>query len=311
MAKNGGVASIFTNIGPSQPVTGQACSRLGSTLEYYITDRDRGWWDPFKPVVVYDGSTPVTPTEIDHAAGMLTLPAVAAGTVTVDCYYFSPEWLGGGYGFDIDPKVEKKDVTTYPSELNTASRWRKYIATLGEWTATIERHYWYGRAWTLMNCLAANADLIWTWKSYGSNGNLEQVEYVEGGALGVARSANKTTVTLVSGATTAAQVKAAVESDPSLAGLWEIDYAPGHDGSGVIEAQAAQTCSGGRDHSSDIAKLGKHILVRFYLDVRTGSLEMISGVGLVEGVPLQTKLDDVIEAPVTIQGHGRLKYHTV
>lgn len=308
MAKNGGTASIFISSGSSIQFTGEACTRVGSTLEFYIADRDKSWWDPAHVPVIYVGGVETVPADIDYAAGMITLSSYSSGAVTIDGYYYETEWLGGGYGFDISPKADKKDVTVYPSALNTAVAWRKYIATLKDWTATISRHYWYGRAWTLMDCAG---DLVWTWKSYGTAGNLEQVEYVDGGALEITRTNHKTTVTIVSGVTTVAAIKAHLEADAVLADLWELEYTDDESGSGIATATNAHTCSGGRDHSSDIARLGSKILVRFYLDVTEASQEILSGVGHVEGVPLDCKLDSIIEADLTLQGDGRLKYHTI
>lgn len=312
MPKNGGTASIFIQKpgSSSSAFTSEACTRVGSTLEFYITDRDKSWWDPAHVPVIAVGGTPVTPTDIDYAAGMVTLSSYSSGAVTASGYYFTPEWLGGGYGFDISPKADKKEVTTFPKELDTATKWRKYISALKDWTAKVNRHYWYGRAWTLMDC-AANGDLIWTWKSYGTPGNLEQIEYVEGASLAVARAANKTTVTIEAGVTTAADVKAAIEADATLSELWAVDYSGTQTGAGYVEVKTAQTCEGGRDHSQDIARLGTKVLVRFYLDVTTSGLEILSGVAHVEGVPLDCKLDAVIEADLTLQGDGRLKYHTM
>jgi hypothetical protein len=313
MPKNGGTASIFIQKpgSSSAAFNSEGCTRIGSTLEFYITDRDKSWWDPAHVPVIAVGGTPVTPADIDYAAGIITLASYSSGAVTASGYFFTPEWLGGGYGFDVQPKTDKKEVTTFPKELNTIVRWRRWIATLKDWTAKVSRHYWYGKAWTLMDCSAGNSDLVWTWKSYGTPGNLEQVEYVEGGSLAVSRTSNKTTVTIEAGTTTAAAVKAAIEADPTLAELWEVDHSGSQTGVGLVEAKTAQTCEGGRDHSQDIARLGTKVLVRFYLDVQSASLEILSGVAHVEGVPLDCKLDEIIDADLTLQGDGRLKYHTI
>lgn len=310
MPKNGGLASIFTTEGAGVPFAGEACSRVGSTSEFYITDRAKSWLDPATPPTVTVGGVATVPVDIDLAAGFFTLASYTSGTVLITGAALAQKWLGGGYGFDIQPKTDKQECTTFPSSLNTVRIWRKYIATLKDWSATISRHYWYGRAWTLLDCTNANSDLVWIWKSYGTKGNLEQVVYVGGGALEVARVGHVTTVTVAAG-TTAADIKAHVEADPVLSLLWAVDYASTQTGAGVVEAKSVQTCSGGRDHSSDIAKLGTKILVRFYLDVTTGSLEIISGVGMLEGVPEDVKLEGLIEADLNLQGDGRLKYHTL
>lgn len=226
MPKNGGIASIFIIKPGSSSIsfTDEACTRIGTTLEFYVTDWDKSWWDPAHVPTVYVGGVVTIPAEIDYAAGIITLSSYSSGAVTASGYYYVAEWLGGGYGFEVNPKTDKTEVTTYPSTLNTARAWRKYISTLLDWTGKISRHYWYGKAWTLMDCGNANSDLVWTWKSYGTPGNLEQVEYVEGGGLEIARAGHKTTVTIVAGVTTAAAIKAHLEADDVLAALWAVDY---------------------------------------------------------------------------------------
>ena len=313
MPKNGGTASIFVQKPGSSSVsfTGEACTRVGSTLEFYITDRDKSWWDPAHVPTVYIGGVETAPADIDYAAGMVTLVSYTSGAVTVTGYYFATEWLGGGYGFDITPKTDKQDVTVFPSVLNTATAWRKYIATLKDWTATVSRHYWYGKAWTLIDCTNANSDLVWTWKDRGKAGNSEQVEYVEGAGLEIARAGHKTTVTIEAGVTTAAAIKAHLEADAALTLLWAVDYSGAQTGAGVVNAKSVQTCEGGRDYSHDIARLGTKVLVRFYLDVTTASQEILSGVAHLDAVPEDCKLDGLIESDLTLQGDDRLKYHTV
>jgi hypothetical protein len=308
MVKNGGVASIFISNGSSVAVTDGACSRDGTTERFYITDRSKSWFDPEKPVVVKKDGTPITPGEIYYAAGAFTVPGYTSGTITVDAYYFQPSWLGGCYGFDISPKADKKDVTVFPDTLNASVAWRKYIPTIKDWTATINRHFWYAYAWAAL--LTGNAGLVWRWKSPGVAGNSERITYVAGGSFSVARASNLTTVTFVSGTTKASDVKAAVEADATLKNLWELSYPTGGNGSGTITAVSPTYASGGRDYSSDIAMLGKKVLVRFYLDVSTSSQEIISGVGAIEGVPADVKLEDVVESDITVQGDGPLIYHT-
>jgi len=110
---------------------------------------------------------------------------------------------------------------------------------------------------------------------------------------------------------TATAIKTLIESTPTLAAFWAVSYSGIQDGSGVVNAKSVQTCSGGRDHSYDIARLGKNVLVRLYLDVQDATREILSGVGIIESVPQDVKLEDIINADITLQGVGRLKYHTV
>lgn len=315
MPKNGGAASIFTSQGSSVAFNAEAMTRVGTTNEFYITARtsptDKSWWDPAHvPTFTMNGVATV-PTQIDYASGYVTFATYTSGPVLATGYYFVPENLGGGYGFALQPKADKKEVTTFPDELNTAIAWKRYVAMLEDWTATISRHYFYGRAWTLLDCSNPNSDLIWACQDYGTQGNSEQVVYVSGLALSVVRVAHVTTVTFVAATTKASDIKALIEADPVLTLFWALSYPGAQTGDGIVEAKSVQTCSGGRDHSYDIARLGKNILVRFYLDVTTASLEIMSGVGLVESVPQNVQLQSTIEADLTLQGVGRLKYHLI
>ena len=313
MVKNGGVASIFTSKGTSIAFTDEAMTRVGSTPEFYITARtsptDKSWWDPAHVPTFKIGGVTTVPIEIDYAAGMATFAAYTTGAVTVSGYYFVPKWLGGGYGFDVSPKTDKIDVTTFPGELNTVTFWKAYVASLLDWSGNINRHYWYGRSWQL--ALTGASGLIWAWKSYGTLGDNEALVYVSGVSLGIVRASNVTTVTYVTGVTKASDVKTFLEADPTLAALWELEFPTGYTGSGYLSTLAHTHCQGGRDYSSDIARLATDVLVRFYLDVRSASLEILSGIAMIEGIPEDCKLNSVIESDITLQGKSRLKYHTV
>ncbi len=69
--------------------------------------------------------------------------------------------------------------------------------------------------------------------------------------------------------------------------------------------------AGGEDLGSDLALVGQKILFRLYLNITTGSLEMMSGLCHLTGVPIDVKLESIQESNLSLQGIGRLKYHTV
>jgi hypothetical protein len=126
----------------------------------------------------------------------------------------------------------------------------------------------------------------------------------------------KFTVTVATGSggaatSTAAQVKAHVEADPVLAALVDVDYPAGETGTGIVNAKTAQLMTGGRDQGTDFNNIGSKILIRAYLNITTGSLEMLSCVGILTGVPMDVKLEAVQEADLNFKGIGRIKYHTV
>ena len=80
-AKSGQYAALFTNTGSSTLATGAACTQVGSTTEFYITDRTMSWWDPTHTPLCYIAGVLATPSEIDYAAGFITLPTWTTGAV--------------------------------------------------------------------------------------------------------------------------------------------------------------------------------------------------------------------------------------
>ncbi|MHC1687965.1 MAG: hypothetical protein AB9879_09700 [Methanothrix sp.] len=315
MVEGGKSATIFTSSGESEAFTNEACSPTGETVdeatEFYIVDRDKSWWDLTKALTVKVAGTTVSPTDVFWGAGCFTIANYVSGAVTVSGYYFVPEWMGGGYGVKVEEKCNKNDVTTFPKTLSGAAKlYKQFAPGLKYWTMTIQRHYWYGRAWVLIG------NLIFAWRSWGTLGNAEQVEVVEGAELAVSRASHKTTITVEHGdtgsITTEAEVKEAIEDDPTLNTLWEVSYNGVHTGTDILDAISAMTCSGGRDHSRDIADLGKNILIRVYDDVTNPTTcEKRSGVGMLDGTPQEIDLEKVIEADLSLTGQGRLRRHTV
>jgi hypothetical protein len=324
-AKSGQYAALFINSGTSTAASGEAMTQVGSTTEFYIAARtspnDKSWWDPLHAPVFHCGGNVIVASEVDYAAGFATFPTWTTGAVTADVYWFTPEALGGVYGFDLEAKADTKEVTCFPATLNNPTQWRSYIKTLMDWTGTASRHFFYGRAWKLVDCTLAHSDLYWILREWGSPGNLRRIEYIVSGndtPLEVVYDVGtkKFTITVQTGPagaalSTAAQIKAHVEADAALNALVELQYPPAETGTGIVEAKTAAYFSGGRDQGTDFDLIGDKILFRGYLDITTGSLEMISGVCHLIGVPINVKLDAIQEADLKLQGQGRLKYHTV
>jgi len=430
-AKSGQYAAIFENSGSSTQADGEAMTRDGTTQEFYIADRTKSWWDPAHVPVFHCGGNVMVPSEIDYAAGFVTLPTWTTGAVTCDVYWFTPLALAGAYTFDVTPKADTKDVTVFPTSLDNPVVWKSYIKTLMDWSGKVGRHFFYGKAWKLMDCTLPYSDLIWTQKEWGAQGNLRAIEYIVGtdATLQVAYNPSTKVYTVTvgtSGSTptsTAKMIKDHVDADPVLAALVELDYADeavkasktvdctlansdlvwtwkvpgvignaedieylvsgndtpltisyashkisvhvatgptgtalstaaqvravayataairnivdvakadGNDGSGIVNAKTAADfaggidagsgiveakthahMSGGHDQGTDFNDIGNKKLLRFYLNTITGALEMISGVCILVGVPINVKLDAMQEADLDVQGIGRLKYHTV
>lgn len=302
----------------SQAATGEAMTRVGTTNEYYITDREKAWWDPDQPVTVYDDSVEVEGCQIDYAGGFVTLPEASSGDVTVDCYYFQMEQLAGGYGVSIDAKSNEADITCFSKALNSPVQWKRFISTLKEWTVTVKRHFVFAQAWHQTAFSTPNSNLVWTWKTPGPDGNLESITYVVSGyntSLEVTRAAGVTTVTVGTDGsgnaiTTAAQVKAHVDADPVLSELWDVQFASGENGTGIVECLTETDLHGGRDYD-DLVKLGRKVLCCAYLDTTTGSIKKLEGVGILTGFSPDAKLDGLIENDLTFRGDDRLRYHMV
>lgn len=213
-----------SNVLVSTAATGEAMTQVGTTLEYFIAERTKCWWDPNKAVVVKVDGSAVTPSRIDYAGGYVTLVSATVLAVTVDIYYFAMEALGGAYGWKADLKSETKEVTVFPGTLNTATAWKEYISTLEGWNCSISRHFFVAKASVTTAIATANANLKWEWKSAGRAGNTEALVYEAGAELQIARASNITTVTYVAATTTAADVKAHLDADPVLAALWDVSY---------------------------------------------------------------------------------------
>lgn len=414
--------------------TKEAMTHVGSTLEYYITDRTHCMWDVAKAILIYDGATLITPSRIDCAGGYVTLQATPTGSVTCTIYYFAIEALCGAYGVSASLKADTKEVTVFSPVLNSAAAWKEYVATLESWTMNVKRHFFYAKSSVTTAIGTSNANLKWEWRDPGTVGNAEAIVYSAGTPLEVARSSNETTVTYVNGVTTAAAIKAHVEADPALNALWALSYpttdwtagyhaggtnpsidisggtdtsfniqadsetsptlitltlaglntgaaiasamqtairakggaysavtvtyngspvtdyyritsgtagatsaititnatannvadnlkiavanggtsTAGTDGSGagLVGAVSHTHASGGRD-AAEIARLGTKVLCVMYLNITTGSIGKLEGVGHLVGFTPDCQLEGLVEGDISFEGVGALRFHAV
>jgi hypothetical protein len=307
----GKASTFYISRGSPTPLVKQPCTQVGSTKQYYITNRANQWWDPNSSVVVYDDNTPVPGCKIDYAGGYFNLPAnyTPSGTITVSASTIPMERLGGGFGWSAAKKARALDATIY-SEVGSTLSAKSFIGDgLIEWTGSLKRHFYYGRASVTADPSGDDNAIVWTWKGSGSFGNDESVEYVEGGSLEVARASNTTTVTIVAGVTTAAAIKAHVESDPVLNELWKLDYVAGNDGTGVVTTFTETHCTGGRDSTQEITSVAAMILCVFYLETDTAASPRLEGVGIITNLNLDDPLEDMVNADLDFQGTGDLCYH--
>jgi len=301
----------------SVAATGEAMTRVGATNEYYITDRDKAWWDPDEDVIVYDGTTPVEGCEIDYAGGYVTLPAAASGAVTVDCHYYEMEPLVGAYGMTIEPKSSEADITTFSGTLGEEVQWKRYVSLFKEWNLTVKRHFILACAWLKTEFVTENSNLIWTWKTPGADGNDEAIKYVVAGndtELDIARAGGVTTVTVATDesgnpTSTAADIRSFVENDETLSELWDVHFVSGENGQGIVEAMAETNLHGGRDYD-DLVQLGRKCLCCAYLNSELGATKKLTGVGILTGFSPDSKVDALVESDLTFRGTDRLRYHS-
>ncbi|MCK9570399.1 hypothetical protein M0R72_15740 [Candidatus Pacearchaeota archaeon] len=268
--------------------TKEGMTQVGSTLEYYITDRTHAMWDPAKAALIYDGDTAITPSRIDYAGGYVTLQSVPAGTVTCTIYYFAIEALGGAYSWKADLKSDTKEVTTFPAALNSATAWKEYVATLEGWNCSVSRHFFLAKASVTTAIETADANLTWEWNDPGKAGNAEAIVYTANGAAGVARDANVTTVTYTADTTTAKDVKDMIEADPALSLLWTLTY--------PVTDWNAGYHTGGANPSIDISG-GTDTSFNIQADSETSaSLITLTVAGLNSGAAIATAMQAAIRA---------------
>jgi hypothetical protein len=309
-----GKASTFympTPGGTPTLVSGAPMTQVGTSLKYYITTRTNAWWDPNSPVVVLDGVTPVTGCKIVHAGGYVTLPATPVGTVTVNVYTLPLEKLGGGFGWNTSKKAGTVETTVFPAIAGSVTD-KTHIGTgITEWTASVKEHFWYAKASYVDPIAVPNASLTWTWKGSGSFGNDEAIVYSAGAVEEVARVANVTTVTYVTGGatTTAAMVKAHVEADATLNALWELSYTSGN-GTGYVGAVSHVHCTGGRDSLQNLSKVATNVLAIFYLEVANAATSWRQeGVGIITNFNLDEGLESLVDTALDFQGTGPFEVH--
>jgi len=268
--------------------TKEAMTQVGSTLEYYITDRTHAMWDPAKAVLIYDGDTAITPSRIDYAGGYVTLQAAPAGAVTCTIYYFAIEALGGAYGWKADLKSDTKEVTTFSGTLNSATAWKEYVSTLEGWNCSVSRHFFLAKASVTTALVTADANLKWEWNDPGKAGNAEAIVYEAGAELQIARAANVTTVTYIDDTTIASDIKTHLEADPALAALWSLSYPTTDYNAGFHQGGANPSIdiSGGTDTSFNIKADSES----------TAHLITLTVAGLNSGVAIASAMQTAIRA---------------
>jgi hypothetical protein len=138
----GKVAGFWRPYGAATSFTDEACTQVGATLEYYITNRAKAWWDPANTITMEDDGSAEVPASYDRGGGYVTLTEAATGNITVSGYYLTMEALLGGYGWKLNAKVGTNEVTTFSDTLNSTVAWKSFIGSLTEWSGSVDYH-WY------------------------------------------------------------------------------------------------------------------------------------------------------------------------
>jgi hypothetical protein len=81
-------------------------------------------------------------------------------------------------------------------------------------------------------------------------------------------------------------------------------------GAGIVGAVSHTHLSSGRD-SAEIAKLGTKCLYVMYLNIITGSIAKLEGVGVLQGMTPDCPLEALVESDISFQGTGALRFHAI
>jgi hypothetical protein len=266
MAKIRGVLSAFyiQSTAASTLATGQALSRVGTSLWYMVASSTNYWWDKAKTIIVYDGATPVVPLEFDYQSGAVRLAAVPGGAVTATFYKFAGVQFGGFRSFSIDENMELIESGCFEDGLGETWDAGMYSATGsgdGFWSSVDSSHNFNG-----LTLLA---------KPLGALGDAISAECIVAGSntpLTVTVAAQKITINSATGSGGAAtskncEIKDAIEANTDAAALvnckYTTDYATNNQT--VMGAITVANLAGGVVPEM-LSRFGEDILAVFYWD---------------------------------------------
>lgn len=110
-------------------LSGEAMSVVSGTT-YQITNAAKRVLDPFEPIVVYDGASPIASTDyaIDYLFGRVVLDSAPAGAVTIDATYLPLVQVGCAREFALNLENETPEATCFQPDASVAAR--KFIQGL-------------------------------------------------------------------------------------------------------------------------------------------------------------------------------------
>ena len=313
--KTGAVSAIYMQTSAaSQSATATAMSRVGTTLWYMVTSATKAFWDNAHTITIKDGATPVTPLEIDYAAGAVRLATAAVGAVTADHYYFACAQVGGFRSHNIDENMTLVECGCYEDTGEV------YEPTVYCASGSADGFYTTVDA-QLLTAKGANKDLLFTDRTLGDGpahdgvsatsiecvvaGNNTPLSVVVTVAAIVINSA-----TGVAGAATsiASDIRDALEASADAMALIKVKIAPGQDGSGIFGALAHTHLSGGVAPAA-FNQFSNDLIAVFYWD-SGASLIRTSGLIQLEKVSLKTGKKDLVGKTISWKSQGLLYDHS-
>lgn len=311
--KSGKVAAVYmktTDVSTS--TTGEAMSRVGSTMWWKVGSSSKQNWDIANTVTIYDGVTVVTPLEINYTGGMVLLGDVPTGAVTGDFYYFVTEQLLGCQDFDLKISVKDEESGSFG---DAASKPEPLVQS---WSLTSSRNQVWTNSYLETAFAGADNDIYMEAKVSGTPGNLLSFEtkggvsqtlsvYVENGTDIIVQLGTDGGSAVTS--TTNQVIAAMIASDAVMYLLREVRLKTGDSGAGT-PAVMAHTHLAGAVNPGLYTRMvnGEQLNVIAYEDVTPGSLIRFEGIGILTNVDVNAGWDKLTKEPITIKGYGKIYY---
>lgn len=196
----GYTAEIYQQSGSATTMTGEACSQIGATKSYQITDTAKRIMDIDTTTVVLDSASPVAAEDIesiDFLFGIVTFDSsyTVSGAVTITGAYFAKTQVAGTRSFTLTMQSEPIDNTTIPiAQANSGHRTHGY----GLKTVSLELGGVYALANGFQAALVARSRLIVEINPVGDDKTLARgyFRYTREGQSGNVGALEEETITL-------------------------------------------------------------------------------------------------------------------
>lgn len=311
--RSGSLAALFMKTtDAASSASGEAMSRMGSTMWWRVTAGAKSWWDPSVAPVVYDGATPVTPVAIDYTGGRVLLGDVPAGAVTADFDYFAAAEVLGCQGLDLSIKFATEEGARFG---DTAAK-PEIISEA--WTLSADRNQTWVNAYLETAFAGDDNDIRLTARDSGTPGHLISFETLGGLSKTLAVSVENGTDIIVQLGTDGAGVVTSTTNDvitvlqtneAVMHLLEDVSLKTGDDGTGT-PAVMAHTHLSGAVNPDWVTRVcnGEKMLVRAYMDDSSGSEILFEGLGHITAVDPSIGWNKLTKEPLDIQGYGKCYY---